>query len=139
MSKSSLRTDSKPITAKQQCILEHIIQHLLGHHRMPTLRELALAAGVTIGAIQAYLDALEEKGHLRRTAHSGRVRRLRTTELAGILTWVPVFATTPEGALMERLWTGLASGLQSAPGPVKAIPHLGRTETRTWQAISPGE
>ena len=63
--------DQKPMTARQEQVLEFIRQNsgLYG----PTVREIALAFSIrSPNGVVCHLKALEKKGLIKRTPHSSR-------------------------------------------------------------------
>lgn len=69
----SHRRGPLPVTARQRDALRAIVTYIDAHQRPPTIRELAVALGVTSpNAVNALLDALERKGVLTRTLGSSR-------------------------------------------------------------------
>ncbi|HKC04897.1 MAG TPA: transcriptional repressor LexA [Patescibacteria group bacterium] len=64
---------------RQQQILSFIRQHIQSHGSAPTLREIAVAIGVSsLATVHEHLQALEEKGLIKRKA--GKVRSIDLKE-----------------------------------------------------------
>lgn len=71
----------KPLSRRQQSILNYILTYLQEHRRPPTIREIGRAAGITSTSVVNYnLERLTERGLLEREAEVSR--GLRLTEKA---------------------------------------------------------
>lgn len=62
----------KPLTVRQQQVLDQIRIFRAEHQYSPTSRELADHFGIYQNAINNFLKALEQKGHITRRAGQGR-------------------------------------------------------------------
>ena len=58
--------EPKPLTHKQQQAFDFIELYCLTKNYSPTMVEIAAAMGITPGAVQKHLAALEEKGWITR-------------------------------------------------------------------------
>ncbi len=56
----------KPLTKKQETVLEYISYHLHNFGYPPTVREIGRAFGISEKAAHDYLNAIEKKGYIRR-------------------------------------------------------------------------
>ena len=56
----------KPLTKKQETVLEYISYHLHNFGYPPTVRETGRAFGISEKAAHDYLNAIEKKGYIRR-------------------------------------------------------------------------
>lgn len=64
---------SKPLTERQQHILDYVRHHLARYRMTPTVREIAAGTGITSTSPVAYnLRKLEEMGYLRRMDDKAR-------------------------------------------------------------------
>lgn len=72
------RSREKPLTARQERILQIVRRHWREHHYSPTFRDIAAAMGISKGGGITYsLDQLEELGHVRLERHpSGLLRAI---------------------------------------------------------------
>jgi repressor LexA len=99
----------KQLTFRQQQVLDYIRDHTLCNGYPPTLREIALQFGLSgPRAAVKHLDALQRKGHIRRSPGSSRGIEILAPEsdrhpinLAGSRTQarVPILGTVPAGPL----------------------------------------
>lgn len=99
----------KPLTHRQQEVLDYISSHISGNGYPPTLREIAGQFGLSgPRASVKHLDALERKGHIRRSPGSSRGIEILTQghltlppEPLNILPGrgVPILGSVPAGPL----------------------------------------
>lgn len=92
-----LRMDiHKPLTSKQQRVLQNIELYLKAKGEPPTLEELRKNLGFkSMRTVTQYLETLERKGYLLRRRHARRNIELRAVDAAGTqatLVSVPVVA-----------------------------------------------
>jgi repressor LexA len=86
-------TSKKDLTVKQQKVLE-FIRERIRENMPPTIREIAKFMGFSsTGTVRDYLNALERKGHLKKTKRFARSIQL----LRGGLNRIPIIATIPAG------------------------------------------
>ena len=123
------------ITPKQLLILEWIEQYLAQNHTMPSRREIALGIGVSSPAtIQQHIEALEEKGFLKR-GEARESRALQWTSrskkfLAAIHTSTQIGSKSAvessniPGKAPPPLWKDSASAILPQ-APVWEVPMLG--------------
>ncbi len=75
----------KPLSNRQQSILNFILNYLEEHRRPPTIREIGNATGIRSTSVVNYnLDRLRERGLLEREAEVSRGLRLTDKALAGL-------------------------------------------------------
>ena len=99
----------KQLTSRQQQVLDYILDHISGSGYPPTLREIAGQFDLSgPRAAVKHLDALERKGHIRRSHGSSRGIEVlaRGKEIqpsigsnAGVGRGVPILGTVPAGPL----------------------------------------
>jgi len=99
----------KQLTLRQQQVLDHIRDHILSNGYPPTLREIAGQFGLSgPRAAVKHLEALQRKGHIRRSPGSSRGIEILWPERdrhpinladAGTRAGVPIFGTVPAGPL----------------------------------------
>ena len=68
-------TPSAPsaLSRRQRAVLRCVVGHVGLHGYAPTIREIQRALGISSSSVVAYqLDALEERGLIRRTPHVSR-------------------------------------------------------------------
>lgn len=68
----------KPLTKKQETVLEFISYHLKNFGYPPTVRETGRAFGISEKAAHDHLNAIEKKGYIRRA--SGKPRAIEILE-----------------------------------------------------------
>jgi repressor LexA len=94
---------SEPLTQRQQQVLDFINAHYREHGVAPSLREIQAHFGLASPfGIQRHVDALTEKGALRRL--DGKARGLLPTAThasRGSLAAVPLYGTIPAGLPVE--------------------------------------
>lgn len=56
----------KPLTGRQYECLQHIVEHRKEHGYSPTVREIANKMGICVNAVQGHLNAIQEKGRIKR-------------------------------------------------------------------------
>lgn len=97
-----------PLGAFEEQVLLAVVRIASQPIGMDVRREIEAVTGrdVTIGAVYATLDRLEEKGHVasRRLRTDGGTRRVFTVTRAG------AEALAATRAMRERLWNGVALG-----------------------------
>lgn len=75
----------KPLSKRQQSMLEFIASYINDHTRPPTIREIGEAVGISSTSVVNYnLTRLQEKGLLEREAEVSRGLRLTQTAANGI-------------------------------------------------------
>ncbi len=99
----------KPLTHRQQQILDYIADHISSNGYPPTLREISGQFGLSgPRAAVKHLDALQRKGHIRRSPGSSRgievLSQRRDTRSSlnaatGSGRGIPVLGTVPAGPL----------------------------------------
>ena len=99
----------KQLTFRQQEVLDHIRDHISGNGYPPTLREIAGHFNLSgPRAAVKHLEALQRKGHIRRSPGSSRgieilsdknTTRLRTQGYTSTGRGVPILGTVPAGPL----------------------------------------
>jgi repressor LexA len=99
----------KQLTLRQQEVLDHIRDHIQGYGYPPTLREISGQFNLSgPRAAVKHLDALERKGHIRRSPGSSRGISLLTRgntprrygqDDIGRRRGIPVLGTVPAGPL----------------------------------------
>ncbi|GAB6094388.1 transcriptional repressor LexA [Desulfatiferula olefinivorans] len=105
-------TDGIDLTPKQAELLAYLNEQYRVHGRTPTLRDAALANGVTHAAIAQMLKALEKKGYIRRDGKYSRVIRLNPVEnfyeLSESLKRIPIVGTIAAGLPLyaQQVWDG---------------------------------
>lgn len=62
----------KPLTKKQETVLEYISYHLQNFGYPPTVRETGRAFGISEKAAHDYLNAIEKKGYIKRATGKPR-------------------------------------------------------------------
>jgi repressor LexA len=70
------RAKKKPLTARQQQVLDFIAQSVKQRGYPPTVREISELLGSAVNAASGHLDALERKGHIARDHGVSRGIRL---------------------------------------------------------------
>ena len=84
----------RQLTEKQRGVLEFIAKYLETHGCSPTLAEIGAATGgISSVAALAHVEALEQKGYLRR--QPGRRRGLKLADREGVHTASPVVYRLP--------------------------------------------
>ncbi len=88
-----------PLSAKQQRVLTFIREHIRDCGYPPTVREIASQLGLAgPNSAKKYLDILQRKGYVRRTARSSRaIELIEPSGGAGDVRLVPVVGTIPAG------------------------------------------
>lgn len=100
------------LTQKQQDFLDYLREHLERDQRIPSLREIAADLGISHTAVNQYLKALEDKGHVKRDGRYSRNILLlnRAGEPAGPQRWreVPIIGRIAAGLPMyaQQEWDG---------------------------------
>jgi repressor LexA len=94
----------KPLTHRQQEVLDYIRDHISGNGYPPTLREISGRFHLSgPRAAVKHLDALERKGHVRRRRGSSRgIEIITRTKISGSAfqgNAIPVLGTVPAGPL----------------------------------------
>lgn len=83
---------SKPISARQQAILDCIQRHIHDKQRPPTIRVIQDTCGITSNSVVSYnLKALETAGYIRRD--EGKSNGIRLVN--------PISAAAPDPALLN--------------------------------------
>src|SRR5512136_1438487 len=83
----------KELTPKQKRVLEFIRQKI-NQNLPPTIREIAMELGFSsTGTVRDYLEALEAKGYLRRSANRSRAIEL----VQDIFKGIPIIASIAAG------------------------------------------
>lgn len=76
MSKSNLKPINRPISERQQAILDFIRKHIIEEGYPPTVREIGEAFGIrSTNGVNDHLRALERKGFLERESNKSRTMR----------------------------------------------------------------
>jgi repressor LexA len=100
------------LTQKQQDFLDYLKERLERGNRIPSLREIAADLGISHTAVNQYLKALEDKGHVKRDGRYSRNILLlnRARETAGPQRWreVPIIGRIAAGLPMyaQQEWDG---------------------------------
>jgi repressor LexA len=100
------------LTQKQQDFLDYLRERLERDNRIPSLREIAADLGISHTAVNQYLKALEDKGHVKRDGRYSRNILLlnRVRETAGPQRWreVPIIGRIAAGLPMyaQQEWDG---------------------------------
>ena len=98
----------KPLTDRQQQVLNYILEHISGNGYPPTLREIAGHFHLSgPRAAVKHLNALQRKGHIRRNTGTSRgievlhskPSSLQPEQTTGPGRLVPVLGTVPAGPL----------------------------------------
>lgn len=104
------KTSSKPVTVKQQRVLNFIGEYSSENSYPPTLKEIADHCNVTIGTIQDHIIALQKKGVLERRPDIARGFRINyapgTTPAS-----VPKEEISNEELLKVPLYGNVAAGV----------------------------
>lgn len=106
-------TDGIDLTPKQAELLAYLNEQLRAQGRTPTLRDAALANGVSHAAIAQMLKALEKKGYIRREGKYSRVIRLNPVETVhespAASRRIPIVGTIAAGLPLyaQQAWDGL--------------------------------
>ncbi len=117
----------RPITARQQAILEFVGGYLREQGFPPTFREIGRALGLAnVGAVRGHLAALEKKGYI--TKAPDKARSIRIVQGPSILSRfkrrLHEFARTDEGVLHEIVY-GLAMATRGRrpllAGPIQRV------------------
>jgi repressor LexA len=70
------RIKKKPLTARQQQVLDFIAESVKKRGYPPTVREIGQLLGIVVNGASRHLDALERKGHIVRDPGVSRGIRL---------------------------------------------------------------
>lgn len=111
---------ARPVTERQQAILDFILETIRTKGFPPTLREIGLAFGIrSTKGVNDHLDALEKKGKIRRHAELSRgievveppvaVDDVHSVPLVGrIAAGAPLLAeeNIDQRVVLDRAWTG---------------------------------
>jgi repressor LexA len=93
--------DNKPLSAKQECILEFIEEFLRENHYPPTVRDIQNGCEISSTSVVDYnLRILQREGHLRRQADVSRGIELLGERASGIgadVVQVPVLGSIAAG------------------------------------------
>jgi repressor LexA len=90
----------RPLTDRQQAILDYIIETTRTRGYPPTLREIGQAFGIrSTKGVNDHLEALEKKGRIRRQKDLSRaIEVVGVTRLGGEVSEVPVLGRIAAGA-----------------------------------------
>lgn len=100
------------LSPKQSAFLEYLEREIARTGKVPSLRQAAVALGVSHSAVDQYLKALEEKGYVKREGRYSRTIHLlnRAREVAGLQRWreVPIIGRCTAGLPMyaQQEWEG---------------------------------
>ena len=93
---------SEPLTDRQQQVLDFINAHHRQHGMAPSIREIQAHFGLASPfGIQRHLEALTEKGALRRLEGKARALLPQAHPRRGALAEIPLFGTIPAGLPVE--------------------------------------
>jgi repressor LexA len=93
---------SEPLTERQQQVLDFVQGHHRQHGVAPSIREIQAHFGLASPfGIQRHLDALTEKGALRRLEGKARGLLPASHPRRGALAEIPLFGTIPAGLPVE--------------------------------------
>jgi len=93
---------SEPLTERQQQVLDFVQGHHRQHGVSPSIREIQAHFGLASPfGIQRHLDALTEKGALRRLDGKARGLLPQSHPRRGALAEIPLFGTIPAGLPVE--------------------------------------
>lgn len=70
----------KPLTDKQQAVLDFIKQFIAGNGYAPTVREIGSSFGICVKGAFDHINAIEKKGYISR--HRGISRSITITEVS---------------------------------------------------------
>lgn len=62
------------LTTKQEAVMDFILNHIKEYNQPPTIREIADEFQMTGPAAVGFLNALQRKGHVERTAGSRGIK-----------------------------------------------------------------
>jgi repressor LexA len=93
---------SEPLTERQQQVLDFVQAHHRQHGVAPSIREIQAHFGLASPfGIQRHLDALTEKGVLRRLEGKARGLLPQSHPRRGALAEIPLYGTIPAGLPVE--------------------------------------
>src|SRR5436190_5289081 len=95
---------NRPLTRKQQHVLEFIRKYTEQHGHSPTLREIADSYKVNVTAIVDHIKALKKKGYVTHGNRQARSLRLVSPmdKLRKRVLDIPVYTNIPSGFPAER-------------------------------------
>ena len=95
---------SEPLTDRQQQVLDFINAHHRQHGVAPSIREIQAHFGLASPfGIQRHLDALTEKGALRRLEGKARGLLPASHPRRGALAEIPLYGTIPAGLAVDAV------------------------------------
>jgi repressor LexA len=95
---------SEPLTDRQQQVLDFIHAHHRQHGVAPSIREIQAHFGLASPfGIQRHLDALTEKGALRRLNGKARGLLPQSHPRRGALAEIPLYGTIPAGLAVDAV------------------------------------
>lgn len=117
----------KPLSKRQQSMLEFIANYINDHTRPPTIREIGEAVGISSTSVVNYnLTRLEERGLLEREAEVSRGLRLTQAAVNGVRNAVAATANVINDTLSRLVSIPIAGDIVASQ-PVEVGSDVGAT------------